>query len=90
MKNMHQYKSKFLQHFSAKDQPDSYEQEIIQKTQKYMKYISWIPGLKMVALCNSTSYWATDKGSDIDLFIVTAPNRMWLVRILVTCIFQVL
>jgi len=55
-----------------------------------LEFIKWIPGLRMVGIGNSVSMNSASKNSDIDLFIVTDKNRMWLVRILVTLIFQVL
>ncbi len=73
-----------------KNTPSPTEEALFEHTQKYMWYISWIPGLRMVAICNSLSMYAGDADSDIDLFIVTDPQRMWLVRILVTAIFQFL
>jgi len=65
------------------------EHALIKKAQKYMKYIAWIPGLKMVAIGNSVALGHATKESDIDLFIITTPNSMWLVRILVTGIFGI-
>ena len=44
----------------------------------------------MVAVCNSLSMYAADNESDIDLFIVTDSDSIWLVRALVTGIFQLL
>ena len=55
-----------------------------------MKWVSWIPGLRMVAICNSLSMYASDADSDIDLFVVTEKNRLWFVRILMTIVFQIL
>jgi len=54
-----------------------------QKTQDFIRFIRWIPGLRMVAVSNSLAMYATHKNSDIDLFIITAPRRLWLVRTLV-------
>ncbi len=44
----------------------------------------------MIWIWNSISMNCATKDSDIDLFIVTSPNRLWLVRILITLIFQIL
>lgn len=85
----------------VKSHPSDYEKSLFEKTQKYCRYISWIPGLKMVGVCGSLSMHATKTPeetkkikwtdwSDIDLFIITANKRMWFVRIAVTIIFQIL
>lgn len=44
----------------------------------------------MIAVCNSLSMYAADPDSDIDLFVVSAPHRMWLVRIIMTVLFHLL
>jgi len=66
------------------------EKGFYKKTRKYLKFIAWIPWLKMVWIGNSISMNSASKKSDIDLLIVSTNNSMWLVRILVTAIFQVL
>lgn len=88
---MLKYSKKFKELLNIKENPSKYELELFKKTKNYMKFISWIPGLKFVWICNSLSMYATkEKWSDIDLFIITAPNRLWLVRVLITFIFQIL
>ena len=82
--------SRFITHFNLKSAPSPEELAFFSKAQKYAKFVSWIPWLRMIAVCNTISMYASDKDSDIDLFIVTDPNRMWLVRILATGIFQIL
>lgn len=77
-------------YFKIKDTPGKWDTMYIEKTKKYIPYISWIPGLKMIGVGNSLSMNSGTKDSDIDLFIVTTPNRIWLVRILVTLVFQLL
>jgi len=42
----------------------------------------------MIGICNSISMNAAKESSDIDLFIVTSPHRLWYVRIMVTLYFQ--
>jgi predicted nucleotidyltransferase len=44
----------------------------------------------MVAIWNSVAMNSATKSSDIDLFIVSSPNRLWIIRIFVTFIIQVL
>ncbi len=81
---------KFIKHFNIKETPNEIEKSFIKKTEKYVKYIKWIPWLKMVWIWNSISMNSATKESDIDLFIVTTPNSMWLNRIFITFIFQIL
>jgi hypothetical protein len=81
---------KFKDYFWIKNNPTQVETEFYKKTEKYLKYISWIPGIRMIWIWNSISMNCATPDSDIDLYIVTSPNRMWLVRILITLIFQIL
>lgn len=81
-------KFKILQ--DIKDYPWDLEENLIEKTIKYLKYIKWIPWLKMIAIWNSIAMNSAKNTSDIDLFIVASKRRLWLVRIFVTFIFHVL
>lgn len=76
--------------FSIQQNPGVIEKNFYRKLNKYLKYIQWIPWLRMVWVWNSLSMNCAKNSSDIDLYIVTSPNRMWFVRILVTLIFQIL
>lgn len=72
------------------EQPWKIEQNFYKKTYQYLKYISWIPGLRMIGIWNTIAMNCAKESSDIDLYIVTSPGKMWTVRILVTFIFQLL
>lgn len=74
----------------VKTSPSRSEIRLFERAQKYLRLVSWIPGIRMVAVCNSLSMYASDADSDIDLFVVTDPNRMWFVRIVMSGIFQIL
>lgn len=50
------------------------------KAVKISRLLCLIPGLKMIAICNSLSFNQAKSDSDIDLFIITAKNRIWTVR----------
>lgn len=41
----------------------------------------FLPFLKLIAVCNSLSYNNAKEGSDIDLFVVTAKDRIWMTRL---------
>lgn len=81
---------KFKEYFWIKENPTKIEKKLYEKTEKYLKYISWIPGIKMIWIWNSIAMNCATKYSDIDLYVVTDPNRMWFVRVLMTVILQVL
>lgn len=73
-----------------KNTPSSWDKLYIKKATKYIKLIKWIPWLKMIWVWNSTSMNYSTQNSDIDLFIVTSQNRLWLNRLIITTIFSLL
>ena len=74
----------------SKPHPNAHEKNLFKKTQKYIQYIAWIPGIEMIAVCNSVAFYATHKDSDIDLFVITQEKRLWIVRSFMTVIFFIL
>ena len=88
------YSKKELENFKKfmkmKDLHWEIEKKLIIKSTRYLKYIRWVPWLRMVAIWNSVAMNSANSNSDIDLFIVTSPNRLWTVRIFITLIFQIL
>ncbi len=89
-KNFLQYKTIFDTYIGARSEPDAHDSMLMSRAERYIRRMTWIPGLRMVAVVNSVSMHATHEGSDIDLFIITARSRMWLVRVLVTSLFYLL
>ena len=82
--------NKFIDYFNIKENPTQIELDFYDKIEKYLKFIKWIPGLRMVWIWNSISMNCSSEDSDIDLFIVTTNETMWLNRIIITIIFQLL
>ena len=58
--------------------------QLFHRAETYIKKVSWIPGIAMIAVVNSLSMYATHEDSDIDLFVVTEPGMIWLVRFCIT------
>lgn len=87
---MQQYKKEFDILMKVKSEPNQHEILLFERAQKYTQKLSWIPGIEMIAVVNSLSMFATHEDSDIDLFIVTKPHHIWLVRFLVTLTFFLL
>jgi hypothetical protein len=58
------------------------------RTKLYGQYMRSLPFIRMIAVCNSLSYDNSSEQSDIDLFIVVRPGRMWLARFLTTVVLH--
>jgi hypothetical protein len=55
-------------------------QKLIRKAKRYVKWMQLLPFIRTVALCNSLSFYSAEKDSDIDLFIITEKNRLFIAR----------
>lgn len=65
--------------------PNNREWRYFKLVQKFgEKYWRYLPGIKAIALVNSTALCMTHDMSDIDLFVVTRPRYLMLIRILIT------
>ncbi|MEM7582508.1 MAG: hypothetical protein AAF560_03940 [Acidobacteriota bacterium] len=47
---------------------------------RFGRWLSRVPFLRMVAVCGSQAMENGDRDGDIDLFLITAPGRLWLVQ----------
>ena len=70
-------------HLAAKRQL-GYEKAtvMLRKAEKAAYIISAFPFIKGVAISGSLSKYFADDKSDVDFFIITAPNRLWITRTL--------
>lgn len=80
-------KEEFLRFLNARNLPNEHEKMLFDRANFYIDKIKNIRGIKMIAICNSLSMFATKADSDIDLFIVTDKKMIWYVRFFVTFIF---
>lgn len=62
----------------------------INKAKRVAKLFSYIPWLRFVALSNLIGRHNMRDGSDIDLFIICQPNRLWLTRFFCAGLMKVL
>lgn len=72
-----------------------HERELIAKhlwkrVEKYRWVFKIIPYVRLVAVCNTLALNNTKEKSDIDLFIVTEPNRLFTARLLLTAALHLL
>ncbi len=61
-----------------------------EKSKTYIPLLRFLPGIRAVAVCNSVALGTADKNSDIDLLIITEPNKLWTARIFSTLFLQIL
>ena len=50
------------------------------RAKRVIKLLCLLPSVKMIAVCNSLGYLNAKLDSDIDLFILTSPGKIWLTR----------
>lgn len=60
-------------------------QQLLQTAEKVSSLLSGFPFVRGIAVSGSLSKNFADDRSDIDLFIITSPNRLWLARTLLHC-----
>lgn len=50
------------------------------RARRVARWLALLPFVRLIAVANTVSYHAATPASDIDLFVVTAPGRMWTAR----------
>ncbi len=65
-------------------------QKHFRKVKKYSFIWRLIPWIKAVFICNTTAFWSANKNSDIDLFIITKNNSLWICRVFTTFFIHLL
>ncbi|MFL9484385.1 hypothetical protein ACI6Q2_16510 [Chitinophagaceae bacterium LWZ2-11] len=54
--------------------------KLLKTADKVARILSWFPYVRGVAVSGSLSKYFADDNSDIDFFIITATNRLWIAR----------
>ena len=54
----------------------------LKKSRRFSRLISWFPFVRGISLSGSLSKGFVDEDPDIDYFIITKPNRLWIARTL--------
>ncbi len=73
-----------------RDQKNEYMDEFLKYINKFNWLYKTIPFVQSIYLCNSVTFNALDKDSDIDIFIVTKKWALWRARLRSTVLFFVL
>lgn len=61
----------------------------MRKAKKYLYFLRFMPYLRAVAISGSAALGNSSEDSDIDLFVITKKNRVWLARLLLAVYFQI-
>ncbi len=59
-------------------------EKILYRASLWLKLLSWWPGVLMIAICNNVAKMNASPNSDIDLVVVTKPERIWQTRFFLT------
>lgn len=59
-----------------------------ERARRAARLISWVPFLRMVAICNTVAMATANQESDIDFFIVVHGGRLWFVRLLTALVLH--
>ncbi len=62
----------------------------IQKTRRRLRWIQWLPSIRLICLANSIGTHNLRATSDSDLFVITKPHRLWLTKSFATSILSLL
>lgn len=59
-------------------QKKKWSKELFNKNRKYLLFLSAMPWVKYIGLTGANSFESCGEKDDIDLFIITAPDRLWI------------
>ncbi len=62
----------------------------LRQAKKILYFLRFVPYVRAMAISGSVALLGAVQDSDIDLFILTAPKRIWLARLFVSAYFQIL
>ncbi len=54
----------------------------------FARLMAGVPFIRMIAVCNTLAFSAATPESDIDLFVVTKPGRLWTSRLFLTALLH--
>jgi predicted nucleotidyltransferase len=67
-----------------------YSVKRLKRAKKYLPLARFVPFVRAVALSGSEALSTSKQGSDIDILLFVAPEKIWSARLLVTMLYQVL
>jgi len=86
-KNGHLYRKNYLEQSEAKK---SYSRTIFINNKFYLRILSKLPFIKYIGLTGANAFESCTENDDIDLFVVTDKNRLWVSYILIVLFSKLL
>ncbi len=75
---------------SLRQKKEKYSQVKLQKTRKMAGILRLIPEIKMIAVTGTLAMSNADRNDDIDLLIITSCNRLWLTKLKLVILLEIL
>lgn len=69
---------------------EKYSQKKIKIAKKIVKILQFIPWIKMIGITGALAMHNSEKEDDIDFLVITSKNRLWLTRLLIVIILEIL
>lgn len=76
--------------FPIRKQREKWSKEKLKIAERIVGILRFIPWIKLIGITGGLARDNTQKGDDIDLFFITAKNRLWLTRGLIVSILRLL
>ena len=69
---------------------EALSRELLHRHRSVLQFVAHMPFVRMVALSGSLAHLNADPAADVDLFVITAAKRVWLVTVAVLLVAKVL
>ena len=69
---------------------EALSRELLHRHRPLLQFVAHMPFVRMVALSGSLAHLNADHAADVDLFVITAAKRVWLVTVAVLLVAKVL
>ncbi len=66
-----------------------HSRQLFDRYRKYLKLLSGVPWVRFMGLTGANAFESCNEKDDIDLFVVTAKNRLWIVYVLMVVIGKI-
>lgn len=67
-----------------------FSEKKFRRVRRVARLLSFLPFVRMVGVCNTLSFYMPRQEGDIDVFIITKANRLYLARVFITFVLHVL